>query len=100
MVVERLIVKVSPPDVPPPGDGLKTVTVALPAPEISEAGIRAVSVELLVKEVVRAFPFQRTTELPIKLEPFRVSVNVDTPTVAELGLMLARTGAGLGGGGV
>jgi hypothetical protein len=97
--VEALIVKVWPLDVPPPGEGLKTVTVALPAPAMSEAGMAAVKVVLLAKKVVRAFPFQRTTELLMKLEPFRVSVNEDPPTVAELGMRLDRTGAGLGGGG-
>ena len=98
-IVEALTVKARPADVPPPGEGLKTVTVALPAAAISDAGMAAASVVLLTKEVVRAFPPQRTTELLMKLEPFSVSVNADPPTVAELGAIPDRTGAGLGGGG-
>ena len=38
-----VMVKVNPPEVPPPGVGLKTVTVAVPAVAMSVAGIAAVS---------------------------------------------------------
>lgn len=38
-----LIVKVRDPEVPPPGEGVKTVTRAVPAEAISAAGTEAVS---------------------------------------------------------
>ena len=41
--LELLIVKVAALEVPPPGAGLKTVTLALPAPAMSPAGTAAVS---------------------------------------------------------
>ena len=42
-LLAAVMVKVNPPEVPPPGVGLKTVTVAVPAVAISVAGIAAVS---------------------------------------------------------
>ena len=42
-LLTAVMVKVCAPDVPPPGVGLKTVTVAVPAEAISVAGIEAVS---------------------------------------------------------
>jgi hypothetical protein len=44
LLAAEFIVKVSPDDVPPPGVGLKTVTVAVPAVAIIAAVIGAVSV--------------------------------------------------------
>ena len=49
-------------EVPPPGDGLKTVIVALPPLAMSPAGIEAVSWLALTKVVERSDPFQRTTD--------------------------------------
>ena len=42
-----LIVSVCAPETPPPGNGLDTVTFAVPADEMSDVLIMAVSVELL-----------------------------------------------------
>src|SRR6266542_871310 len=49
-------------EVPPPGDGLKTVIVALPPPAMSFAGIEAVSWLAFTKVVGRSDPFHRTTD--------------------------------------
>jgi hypothetical protein len=39
-------------------------------------------------------PFQRTTEVEMKLAPLTVSVNPAPPAVAEVGLMLVMFGTG------
>src|SRR5206468_2222014 len=81
-------------DVPPPGDGLKTVTAALPGPAMSPAGIEAVSWLAPAKVVGRSAPFQRTTDVEMKLLPFTVSVKAAPPAVAEVGLMVVIAGTG------
>src|SRR5205823_5471744 len=83
-------------DVPPPGAGLKTVTVAFPPVAISDAKIPAVSVALLIKLVVREVPFHLTMELFKKFAPATVMVKAAPPAVAELGMMLDNVGAGFG----
>ena len=90
-----MTVKVTPLDVPPPGAGLKTVTVAVPAEAMSLAGIVAVRLVLLPNVVVRFAPCHRTTEPETKPEPVTVSVKAPPPATAEFGLMLEMTGAGL-----
>src|ERR1019366_3042854 len=45
-------------DVPPPGAGLTTVTVAVPFVAMSAAGIAAFNFEALTKVVARGLPFQ------------------------------------------
>ncbi len=67
-----VMVKLSVLEVPPPGDGLKTVTAATPALAMSPAGIEAVSWVALTNVVVRAPPFQRTTDPAMKLLPLTV----------------------------
>jgi len=62
-------------EVPPPGEGLKTATCALPAAAMSLAGIEAANWVPLTKVVVRSAPFQRNTEPEIKFEPVAVRVN-------------------------
>lgn len=89
-----LIVKVTALDVPPPGVGLKTVTLAVPAEAMSEAGIAAVSCVALTKVVVRALPFQRTVEPLMKFDPLTVNVKAAPPAVAEVGLMVVIAGTG------
>ena len=63
-----LIVNETALEVPPPGAGLRTVTLAVPVVTISVAGIKAVSCVPLTNVVVRLEPFHRT------IEPFTKSV--------------------------
>jgi hypothetical protein len=58
----REIENVSRLDAPPPGEGLRTATVAVPATAISPAEIEELSRVLLMKLVERLAPFQFTTE--------------------------------------
>jgi hypothetical protein len=95
MFRDALIVKVCGLEVPPPGVGLKTVTLADPADEIREEETAAVSRFALTKVVVRLSPSQRTTEVLMKLLPFTVSVKLASPALAELGLKLVVVGGGL-----
>ena len=85
-----MIVKVAPLLVPPPGLGLYTVKVAVPAEAISAAGTWAVNAvvrppPLTTGVVVRLTPFHRTTELWSNVLPLTVSVKADPPAVALLG---------------
>ena len=82
-------------EVPPPGVGLNTVTLAVPATAMSEARIEAVSWVEETYVVVRSAPFQRTTEPETKFVPFTVRVNADPPAIAEEGLRLVVVGTGL-----
>ena len=82
-------------DVPPPGPGFVTVTWIVPAVAMSAAEIAAVSWVLLENVVVRAAPFQFTTEVVTKPEPFTVSVKPGPPAVALLGEMEVTFGLGL-----
>src|SRR5258708_7356193 len=72
-------------DTPPPGLGLLTVTVAVPATTTSAAEIDAVNCELLTNVVARALPFQFTTEPDTKPVPFTVSVNAALPGTTVVG---------------
>jgi len=90
-----LIVKVSPPDVPPPGDGFTTVTEAVPAVVMSLAKMAAVTCVALTKVVARALPFHCTAELETKLVPVTVSVNAAPLAVALEGESELAVGAGL-----
>ena len=82
-------------EVPPPGDGLTMVTVAMPAVAMSLAGMAAVSCALLTKVVVRPAPFHHTLDVLTNPLPLIVSVNAAPPAVAAFGLKLAMAGAGL-----
>jgi hypothetical protein len=75
---------------------LKTVTDAVPAAAISAAEIAAVNCVDETNVVVRSAPFHLTTDPLTKLVPFTVKVNALPPAAAEVGLMLAATGTGLG----
>jgi hypothetical protein len=92
-----LIVKVWALEVPPPGVGLKTVTLAVPAVAMSAARIDAVTWVALTYVVVRFEPFHLTTELEMKFVPLTVNVNAEPPAVAEDGLRLVVVGTGLSG---
>lgn len=91
-----LMVKVAAVEVPPPGVGLLTVTLAVPAVAMSEAGIAAVNCVALTKVVVRALPFHCTVEPLMKFVPLTVNVNAAPPAVAEVGLMFVSVGTGFG----
>jgi hypothetical protein len=90
-----LMAKVNPLEVPPPGKGFTTVTVAVPPVAMSLAKIAAVNCVLLTKVVVRGLPFHCTTELETKLVPVTVSVNAAPPAVALVGESEVTVGAGL-----
>jgi hypothetical protein len=93
--VGLLIVNESADDTPPPGDGLATVTLTVPAAEISAAVIAAVTWVLLTNVVVRLDPFHCTVEVLTNPVPFTVSVNAGPPAYAEFGLRLDIAGAAL-----
>ena len=59
---------------PPPGPGLKTVTLEVPPVARSLAGIDAEIWLLLTKTVARFDPFHRTMDPPTKLVPFTTRV--------------------------
>ena len=56
----------------------------------------AVTWPALTKVVERSAPFQRTTDVEMKLLPLTVSVKPAPPAVAEVGLMLVMLGTGFG----
>jgi hypothetical protein len=66
-------------EVPPPGPGLTTVTLAVLGFAKSEDRMLAVNRDLLTKVVVRAMPFQCTTEPETNPVPFTVSVTPALP---------------------
>ncbi len=77
------IVNVTAPDVAPQ---LTTVTDAVPAVAIREAGTVAVSCVDETNVVVSAVPFHFTLEIAAKFVPFTVNVNPRPPAVAQIGL--------------
>jgi len=82
-------------EVPPPGEGLRTATVAVPTTATSPAEIEEVSWVLLMKFVERLESFQRTVEPSVKFAPLTVRVKPLSPALAELGLRLVIAGTGL-----
>jgi hypothetical protein len=81
-------------DVPPPGAGLTTVTLAVLIAAMSLAGIAAVTWVSLTKLVVRSAPFQRTTEFETKPVPFTMRVKAGPPTPVKFGLSVVIVGTG------
>jgi len=81
-------------DVPPPGNGLKTVTGKFPTAAISLARICAVNWVALTNAVVRAAPLKWTTELLSKFMPLTVNVNAGSPAVLLVAdkVLIAGTG--------
>jgi hypothetical protein len=79
-------------EVPPPGAGLVTVMLNVPAVVRSLAGIAAVTLILLTKVVVRAEPAKLTTEFDTKFVPFIVRVKAPLPRVALAGETLVVVG--------
>lgn len=85
------------PDVPPPGVGFCTATVAIPAELRSDAGIWAVSDVLDTYVVVAGLPFHKTCELEMNCVPVTVNINAAPPTVPLEGEMEVAVGVGFGG---
>jgi len=81
-------------DVPPPGPGLTTVTLAVPAVAMSAAAIAAVNCVAEINVVVRFDPFHCTVDVVRKLLPVTVNVNAAPPAVALAGLRLLIEGTG------
>lgn len=81
-------------DVPPPGVGLKTVTVVTPPVAMSDAGTAAVNCVALTNIVVSEVVFHFTTEVLTKLVPLTVKVNAAPPVIAEVGEIVATVGTG------
>jgi hypothetical protein len=80
-----LMAKITAPEVPPPGVGLETVTLAVPVLEISPAGTCAVTCVVLTNVVVSAVPFQFTAAPVTKPVPVAVNVKAAPPTVVLVG---------------
>jgi hypothetical protein len=89
-----LIANDAAPDVPPPGLGLLTVMLALPAVAMFVAVTAAVSCVADTNVVVRLEPFHCTVELEMKLVPFTASENAPPPAVAKDGEIDAIAGDG------
>ena len=81
-------------EVPPPGDGLKTVTAAKPGVAISVAGIEAISSVLVRKVVVRVEPFQRTSDVVTKPVPITDRVKAGPPAGVDDGSRRVIAGVG------
>lgn len=90
-----MILKILPPDVPPPGVGLVTVTVAVPATARSGAGTDAVTLVLLTKVVVSGAPAHCTTDPETKFVPVTVRVKDAPPAVPLAGESEVTVGSGL-----
>jgi hypothetical protein len=81
-----VIVKVSEvADVPPPGEGVKTVTVAVPGVAIRAAGTCVVASLVLRKFVTSGVPFHSTAPPGEKLLPITVRVNAVSPACFVVG---------------
>src|SRR6266513_2748317 len=89
------MVNVAAAEVPPPGAGLTTVTLAMPVAPMSVVSIVAVSWVGETNVVARAAPFQFIVELLTKLLPLTVSTVSGPPAGALDGLMPPRTGTRL-----
>jgi hypothetical protein len=86
--------KVSGVDVPPPGDGVDTITWAVPAVAMSLAEIIAVSWVALTKLVVRLAPFHWIVDPEMKLAPVTVKVKAGFPALTLIGDMELTLGVG------
>jgi hypothetical protein len=82
-------------EVPPPGDGLETVTDRLVPVATSDAGICAVNWVLLTKVAVRFAPLTCTTEPGMKPLPVSVRVKAALPAETLAGEILESEGSGL-----
>ena len=90
-----LIVNDRLPDVPPPGAGFVTLTVAVPAVVISAAVIAAVNCVALTKVVALAAPLNFTTDVDTNPVPLTLRVKAAPPAIALVGEREVAVGAGL-----
>lgn len=88
-------------DVPPPKPsalgGVTTVTLAVPAFNISVAGICAVACVAEITLVARGLPFHCTTDVLTKLTPVTVNKSPGSPALTGLGFKDVMRGDGGGG---
>jgi hypothetical protein len=89
-----LIAKDIAPEVPPPGPGLKTVTLAEPPAATSLPEMDALNRFPFSKVVTWLTPFQRTTELGMKPDPVTERVKAAFPAMVEAGSMNPIDGTG------
>src|SRR5262249_24915270 len=82
-------------DVPPPGAGLPTVTLAFPSSARAETGTVAVNRLLLTNFVGNGAPFQNTVELLMKFVPSTGSGRSALPSGAEVEPRPVVNGTGL-----
>jgi hypothetical protein len=82
-------------EVPPPGDGLTTVTEAEPGEAISAGVICVVREVAETKLVERVIPFQSICEEVLKLLPVTVRVNAGPLAETEVGESAVTLGSGL-----
>src|SRR3970040_3055819 len=80
-------VKVRLAEVPPPGAGVRTVMLGVPAVATSRARMAAVSLVADTKVVARGLPLTRTTDLPTKFAPVEVEVKAGATAAAGGGIM-------------
>src|SRR5436190_14142046 len=80
---------------PPPGDGVKTLSCAVPTDATSKDGTLIRSCVALTYVVVRLTPFHRATDDETKPLPLSVSV-IGTPATAGAGVSDVRVGTGCG----
>lgn len=80
---------------PPPGAGLTTVKVEVPATAMSAAAMVAVNCIELIRLVVRGLAFQFTTLPVTKFVPYTDSVKPAEPAVTDAGEIPVREGGGL-----
>ena len=90
-----LIVKFVAGDKPPPGNGLKTATLNVPANAISEASNCTLSCEVEIIVVVRSVPLILTLESGRKLLPLTSTVVFAAPAMTADGFKVIAPGAGL-----
>jgi len=82
-------------DVPPPGVGLATVTVAVPPLAMSVPSIAACKLVLERNVVGRELPFHRTVDEETKFVPVIVNVKAGLPSSSTFGLSDVTVGIGL-----
>ena len=92
--VPTLIVKLSGFELPRLGDGLVTVTTAIPGSTMSDSWIVAVTCAVLTKVVFSGTPLKDRTVPTAKPKPFTVRVKAGPPESALVGDSVPKMGAG------